>query len=309
MFWALLAGIAACTNAAYYIANKRFLRTLDPNLLAASGFLFTSFFLFLITLTRGIPALGPQFLMATLATVFLNVIATTLTFRALASSDISLAIPMISFTPLFLLVTAALLLGEYPSVIGLLGILIIVAGSYVLNTAAEHERLTDPFRNMISHPGVLAMLVVAFLFAVAINFDKMVVQNSDPFFGSATVFLMLGLSFAIIALVARVRLAGSNRMSAASGGAGDGRQSGIPGPVLPLIGAGIIIGLLLMTESVMINIAYLTQIVPYIISIKRMSIILIVLYGTIVFKEKEIVRRLSGACLMVLGAILILAFP
>jgi len=49
--------------------------------------------------------------------------------------------------------------------------------------------------------------------------------------------------------------------------------------------------------------------VPYVIAIKRMSLILIVLYGTIVFREKELVRRLSGAGLMVLGAVLILAFP
>jgi uncharacterized membrane protein len=60
---------------------------------------------------------------------------------------------------------------------------------------------------------------------------------------------------------------------------------------------------------VTVNTAYLLQIVPYVIAIKRMSIILIVLYGTIIFREKEIVRRIAGAALMVFGAVLILSFP
>ena len=48
------------------------------------------------------------------------------------------------------------------------------------------------------------------------------------------------------------------------------------------------------------------QIVPYIISIKRMSIIFIVISGAIVFREPNIVRRLGGAGLMVIGAVIIL---
>jgi len=53
----------------------------------------------------------------------------------------------------------------------------------------------------------------------------------------------------------------------------------------------------------------LLQIVPYVIAIKRMSIILVVLFGTLIFRENDIGRRLAGAGLMVVGALLILAFP
>jgi drug/metabolite transporter (DMT)-like permease len=307
MFWALLSGIGACTNAAYYIANKKFLERLDPNLLAASGFFFTSVFLLVIACINGIPVIGPQFLGAVIATTLLNILATTLTFRALRSSDISLAVPMLSFTPLFLVGTAALLLGEFPSAVGILGILTVVAGSYVLNTADEHERITDPFRDMISHPGVMSMLAVSFLYAVAINFDKMVVLNSDAAFGSGIVFLLLGTSFAFIAVLGRAGFLPAGLMPTPLL-----KVSDLPNVVLSswqyLLLAGILTGILITIEAVAINTAYLLQIVPYVIAIKRMSLLLVVLYGTIIFREKEIGRRLAGAGLMVIGAVLILAF-
>jgi drug/metabolite transporter (DMT)-like permease len=308
MFWAFLAGIGACTNAAYFIVNKRFLEQLDPYPLAASGFLFTALFLLVLSFINGIPAIGPEFFFAVAATTFLNIIGTILTFRALSSSDISLSIPMLSFTPFFLMGTAALILGEYPSFVGIIGILIIVAGSYILNTQAEHERLFDPFRAMISHPGVVGMLVVAFLYAIAINFDKIVVLNSDVYFGSGFVVLLLGISFAAIALTERYGHLPSILQNPKPRMAVN-RCGEPPASWRYLAGAGILTGLLISLEAVAIYSAYLIQIVPYVIAIKRMSIIFIVLYGTIIFKEKEIVRRLSGAGLMVLGAVLILAFP
>lgn len=199
MFWASLCAIGACANAGYYIVNKKFLKTLDPDILAASGFLCAGTILFLVSAANGLPALGPLFIPAVAATAVINVAATLFTFRALATTDISLAVPMISFTPLFLIGTAALLLGELPSAAGTCGIIIIVVGSYVLNTAAEHTRITDPIRAMIRSPGVCSMLAVAFLYAVAVNFDKIAVKNSDPFFGAAMTMLLIGMAFVPIA--------------------------------------------------------------------------------------------------------------
>lgn len=308
MSWAILAGIAACTNAAYFIANKNFLKRLDPNVLASAGFLCTSLFLLLIAILNGIPVIGPWFFPAVAATTVLNIIATTLTFRALVSSDISLAIPMLSFTPLFLVGTAAILLGEIPSVIGIFGIVIVVAGSYILNTAEGHTRILDPFRDMIRNRGILAMLVVAFLYSVAINFDKMVVLNSDAFFGSGIVFFVLGISFGTIAALGWNGYLPQTFMAPRHPApAPDCTTPPFPWKYLAV--AGILTGFLITIEAVAINTAYRIQIVPYVIAIKRMSIILVVLYGTLIFRENDVGRRLAGAGLMVVGALLILAFP
>nr|WP_319375456.1 DMT family transporter [uncultured Methanoregula sp.] len=308
MYWALLAGIGACTNAAYYIVNRQFLRRIDPDILAASGFLFGAVFLLSLSMAKGIPQTGPLFLPAICITAGINILATLLTFRALTSTDISLAVPMISFTPIFLIGTSALILHEIPSFVGIAGIVIVVAGSYILNTSEAHTRLADPFRSMAAHPGVLAMLAVSFLYAVAVNFDKMGVQNSDPVFGAGVTMLLIGAAFVPIALYRRRR----NRSRIAQ--LLSGKPASRPIVVFPFrrreaTVAGILVGFLITLEAVTINSAYTEQIAPYVIAIKRMSILLIVLYGTLVFHEKELVRRLAGAGIMVFGAALILVFP
>jgi uncharacterized membrane protein len=76
-----------------------------------------------------------------------------------------------------------------------------------------------------------------------------------------------------------------------------------------LLAAGIVTGAFLTIEAIVINAAYLVQIVPYVSAIKRMSILITVFCGTLVFREKEILRRISGASVTVLGVVLILLFP
>jgi drug/metabolite transporter (DMT)-like permease len=307
MFWAVLSAIGAGADAAYYIVNKKFLQSLEPDLLAAAGFLCAGTCLLTLSLLRRFPVLGPDFLPAVIADCILNILGTTLAFRALRTTDLSLAVPMLAFTPLFLIGTAALILHEIPSPAGIIGIIIIAVGSFVLNAAEGHSSLMDPLRAMFRDAGVFSMLAVAFLYAIVINFDKMVVLNSDTLFGSALVFSLLGSSFFIIFLLKRYGnlttvpiVTGAHSLPVNDRAVGTWRD---------LATATIIVGIFLTLETVAINQAYLLQIVPYVSAIKRTSILITVVYGTLVFREKELLRRVSGAGLMVLGVVLILLFP
>jgi len=66
------------------------------------------------------------------------------------------------------------------------------------------------------------------------------------------------------------------------------------------------IGLILALEAVTINIAYTMKIVPYVISIKKISILFSVLYGGLIFRENNIFMRIAGASVMTMGVILII---
>lgn len=311
MLWVLLALTGAVTNAGYYVTTKKMLTTIHPHVLAAGSFCATALFLLIIAVQSGIPKTGDMFLVAVAITSAINIVATILTYRALATTDISLAVPMISFTPVFLVGTSFLLLHELPTPGGAIGILVIVTGSYILNLSPGQTSIIDPIRSIARHRGVLYMLIVAFLYAIAVNFDKMVVQESNIVFGSAIVFVVLGCAFVILALFTckyADRLPGTGRT--------------MPGNHVPesepvsrdtplsrygtMAGAFVFIGILITIEAIVINSAYTLQIVPYVISFKRLSIILTVLSGAIFFREKNIGRRLAGAMLMIVGAVLIL---
>ena len=61
-------------------------------------------------------------------------------------------------------------------------------------------------------------------------------------------------------------------------------------------------------SNIFINLAFTMQIVPYVISIKRMAILVSVIFGGVFFHEKNMIRRISAASLMVLGSALIIIF-
>lgn len=305
MLWFVLSIIGATADAGYYISVKNFLQTTDPHILAAGGYSCTGIILLLISWIHGFPAIGDDFAGALIASSALGIFAILLSFAALKHTDISLAVPMISFTPFFLILTAFLLLHELPSPLGIAGIVTIVAGSYVLNLSSSHKKLADPFRAIVTNRGVVFMLIVSLIYAVAINFDRIIVANSDPVFGSSIACLVLGLSFVVISVATRLRDRKSSKSLSEQGGPQKRGVAPETAPVLHYAGPFALLGVLLSVAAVSINSAYTLQIVPYVIAIKRMSIIITVLYGAFVFREDEVVRRVAGAALMVAGAVLI----
>ena len=308
MLWVILAIIGAISNAAYYIIIKNHIRDRDPRILTACGMFISGLLLLIIAVVQGIPPIGPDYYSAVVLSGILNIIGLGLIFRAMESSDLSLSMPMLSFTPVFLIGTSYLLLDEVPSSAGVAGICIIVSGSYVLNISAEHEHYLDPVRSMVQNRGSWYMLIVAFLFAASVNYDKIAMLNSDPVFGMAFTLLIIGIAFAVIVLYSG-RSAGPNLQIAVT-------RDPVPPihalkPAVPLrlyIVPSILAGIFVTAECISINIAYTLQIAPYVIAIKRLGIIVMVLYGTIICAEDEIRTRLLGSALMVGGAVIILLF-
>lgn len=307
MLWIFLALLGAVTNATYFIIVKMYITSLDPKLLTGIGFTFGGCLLFLLSALRGFPSIGPDFFAAVAITSVLNILGLSLIFKALSSSDLSLSVPMLSFTPAILIGTSYIILHETPSMFGFAGICIIVSGSYVLNIAEEHEHYLDPIKAMMKNRGSWYMLIVAFIFAVSINFDKIVLLNSDPFFGMALTITTIGI--ALLLMSAYSCYAGRKRSQVYS--SGDTDEAVLQARAIPVqkfFLLTLLIGVFVAVEAASINVALTLQIVPYVIAIKRLSIIFMVLYGTLVFSEGDIGKRVMGASLMVAGAIIILLF-
>jgi len=302
MLWVILAIIGASANAAFYIVVKKYVHSLDPRLLTAIGFILGTGILLSVSAVQGFPPIGPEYWTAVIVSAALNVIGLTLIYAALSSSDLSLSMPMLSFTPAFLIVTSFILLGEVPSLFGIAGIMIIVSGSYVLNISSEHENFLDPIRSMVKSRASWYMLIVAFLFAASINYDKIGMLNSDPVFGMTFTLLFIGISFAIIWAAVTISAKDQSPVH------GIAMKMTLSDRFKPYIVPSIIVAFFASVECVSINIAYTLQIVPYVIALKRLAIIIMVLYGTIVCRESGLVARFIGATMMVGGAVVIILF-
>lgn len=294
MIWFPLALAGAMAQAMYSAGAKILLRQVPVAQVAGGSFLVAAVSLAVISLLRGFPSVEPGFSEAVLVTVMINTVATVLFYRALSNSDLSLCLPILSFTPVFLLITSFLILGEIPSIAGLAGIFLVAAGSYLLAADGKSCRARGwkgPFRFLLSDMGVRFMLIVAFLYSISVNYDKVVVERSDPVFASAVV---LGFLACIFILWTTIQiLSGKSYPPVAMG-----KTKGTSLLMLAL-------GLVLTLEAVTVNTAYTLSLVPYVIAIKRLSVLFGVIIGGYLFRESCIRQRATGTIVMVTGTVLI----
>lgn len=117
-------------------------------------------------------------------------IQTYFMYRAVREADISTVTPVMALLPVFNIGSSFLLLGEVPSIIGFIGIMLVVFGTYLMLWQKEKG---IPF----SVP-VLLMIAAMFCIAIGSSLDKVSMSVSNPVFygfmntlGASVVFLVL----------------------------------------------------------------------------------------------------------------------
>jgi len=267
------------------LSGKFGLRQLDEFFISWSMMAFALPVLLPLLFIIEIPELNGSFYQALFFGGVLNGISLLLYMRAIRLSPLSITIPMITFTPLFLLATSPIMLGEFPSAIGIFGVLLIVFGSYMLNIKRRGKGFLEPFRALLEEPGPRLMLLVAFIWSITSNIDKIGVQNSSPIFWSIAMTCFLAVALFPVML----RFSDHSRQKIVS-------QS------KPLIALGVFHALTFITQMIAINFI----LVAYVISIKRGSAVLSVVWGHLFFDEKGLRERLVGVIIMVGGVFLIM---
>ncbi len=205
--------------------------------------------------------------------------------KAIKSSPLSLTLPFLAFTPGFVILTGWLVLGENITTGGLLGIVLIVIGSYVLNLSKINSGFLDPFSAILREPGSRLMLLVSFIYAFTSVIGKLAVLHSNPYVFGA--LYNIALTTLMVALIPFSRAA-------------DPMRGFMKKPL-----AGVILGAT-VSLSVFSHFIAISKIeAAYMISVKRTSLIFGVLYGAWLFREEKIIERLTGAVIMLIGVFLI----
>lgn len=209
--------------------------------------------------------------------------ATLLYFRALQVSPLSLCMPFIAFTPLFLIPTGYVLLGELPSSVKLIGVLLVVLGSLVMHRQLFAVSWLEPVKAIVRERGSRYMLMVAFIFSLTNPLDAKLVRMSDAYMLAFSYGILLSLIFATMAIVRRA----------------DWRLVMRSAPFwIILAGVGeTAVNLLQFSSHNFIDVVIT-------ISLKRAGIVLSVLMGWLVFKERDITDKLIAATVMVAGALM-----
>jgi len=282
MLWLILALCTAFFEATKDVYIKYVVRKIDTGIVILSMWLYAVPFLAIILVIMGIPPLQPYVWGILLLNGILLAISGMCIVRGLKLDDVSVTVPLLSFTPALLLITSPLIVGEFPSLGGLFGILLIVIGSYVLNLSKRKKSLFAPFKALIERKGSRLFLVAAAIYSITANTDKIGMEGSSPFFWGTAQAVAVSLCLLIYMLFRQDRKI---------------RQLVKPSLVL--------LGLIFATLVTFHMIALQLTIVPYLIAIKRTSILIGIIMAHFLFKERNFSERFSGATLMVLGVALI----
>lgn len=284
--WLPLGLIAALGTAAADALTKRHFADLSPYGMSLAQWLFALPYLLAVGLIMPWPPVGRVFWLAVAAAMPMEVTAALLYMRAIKVCPISLCIPFLAFTPVLLIFTGRLILGESLNRWGVAAVVLMAAGSYLLSLSTGRHGLWEPFRALLREPGTRFMLAVAVLYSGTAALGKLAILHSDPaFFGVVYPLVFSGLMLA-------------------------GYPLSNPKPARTLLARGgwaAVLGFCL--AATILSQVYGLKMAPvaYLIGVKRTSVFFSVVLGGLWLRERPIGPRLMGAGLMA-GGVLLLAF-
>lgn len=225
-----------------------------------------------------------SYLVYLLADTALVAFAILLYYRAVQVSPLSLTIPFLAFTQVFLLLTGKVLLGEIPPLLKSEGVIFVMLGSLLMHRQAFRAGIFGPLKAVWRERGSRYMLAVSFILSLTNPLDKKLVMMSDAFFYAWAYAIMLLLFFTMPLLIRR-----------------EGPVGTVPLAAKWIAIAGLLDAFTLLLQFESHN--YIDVVIT--ISIKRAGIVLAVLAGWLIFREREIADRLLGSAVMVAGVLMI----
>ena len=131
-------------------------------------------------LTGGVPHVSQSFFIYMLISAVLDTAAFIFSFKAIKLSPISLIAPIMSFAPVFTTIIAITTLGESPTPIKFVGILLIVIGVYLLNASDIKEGIFLPIKNLVKDKGVQFAFASTVIWSITPIFQKKALLDMSP---------------------------------------------------------------------------------------------------------------------------------
>ncbi|MEY6434136.1 DMT family transporter [Thioalkalicoccus limnaeus] len=287
--WLTLSLICAFSLASADAATKAWLRDYSTRELTLIRFTLTG--VLMTPLLAGLPPLAdlPVAFWGWIAILLpLEILAMLMYMAAIRDHPLSQTLPYLAFTPAFVILIADWVLGEKVSAQGAVGILLIVGGSWLLNVqqarAADWRTWAAPLAATFHQRGSRMMLAVALLYAVTATLGKGALQYMAPEHFGAFYFLLLGAATLVLIGLPR------------------------PGTLLRVWRRPWAVLIVTGLNAIMVTTHFLAiQLVEvaYMIAVKRLSLVIGILYGAWLFHEAGLRQHLMAAGLMLTGVFLI----
>ena len=283
--WFFYAFLAAFSWATADLFSKKLMieRGMDEYITLWARFAFAVPLLGAFLVFQGVPSVALSFWWTVLIWLPGDLVASLLYIKAVKGYPLSLVVPLLSTAPVFMILTSIVILGEYPSYGGIVGVFLVTLGSYTLNLHMMEEGILAPLKALYQVKGARYAIIAAFIFSVDTAIGKIALQASNAVFFSFFYSAAMALGFLPVLLFTSgrpFRLGGDWRFGA--------------------VGFLFAVGVLAFLKAIgLANIAYVS-------GVGRLSMVIAVLYGRFFFGEVHLRQRLAGSLIIFVGVFLIL---
>lgn len=286
--WIIFSLAAALLASFNPIISKRLLADTDVSVVAWAGQAFglPLLALNLILFFGPLPRVDGWFFIGILGSALLNTLAHLAATQALKEGEASLVAPLFVFSPAVTLLVSSVALHEIPARLPLIGVGLVILGAYLLALSSWRAVLV-PLQIIAYRRSVWLAIAASVFWGITPVFEKTAILHTFPENPTAAAFGAL-LALAIILFPIMQRSAHHPAAQIRTRWRGF-VALGVIGGIAPLFGYA----------------AFSLGLVGYVSALFKMSSVFALLWAFLFLQEKDVPRRLPGALVLVIGAILI----
>lgn len=281
--WFLLSLLTAFVTASVDAWSKKFFGKLGLKAMAIAPLVYSLPLLVLTLIFIEKPSVDKRFYISILIGLPINILSYFLYMKAILLSPLSLSLPFLAFTPVFMIFTGYLVLGEVPNYLGVVGIILVVSGAYVLNISPNMKDPFLPIKSFFREKGSVLMALVSILFSFGAVIGKLGIISSSPLYFSCMFFIVQNILILLFTI----------------------KQLSVLKQVSRFHPKLMVVGTFYFSHILFHNYAISMVEASYMIAVKRLSILFGMIYGAVLFKEENLRFRILGGLLMVVGAAII----
>ena len=202
--------------------------------------------------------------------------------KAMKTGELSVLGPVNSYKSIVGIITGIILLGEIPNVWGLVGVALIIYGSYFVLDNTEDRFTWALFKRKEIQYRIWAMILTGI---EAVFVKKVIILSSV--LTSSILWCWLGAIFSFLLMIT---------------------DKSTSRPLLQRSGMGKFLFLVVCTGITLIATLYTFENMPvgYALSLFQLSAIVSIFLGHKIFKEKDVIKKLIGSVIMILGSAMII---
>jgi drug/metabolite transporter (DMT)-like permease len=285
IYWALASAVIGSTNA---LIEKHLLNREHAMQFAASLSVVTACIAVPFLVLGDLSTLTPLAVAAIFAISVLAAIAYVLVVKAARHMEVSTVSPLLVLRPAFIALLAFVFLGESLTRLQAAGILLLVAGTYVLETH-KADTLLGPIRELWSSKYVHFVILALFIYSCTALVDRYLLANMgvDPFAFIGLIHLFIMVNFMVMIAVFHDGFTGIKNGFRAGGFA--------------LLAVGLLTFAYRFASTMAVNQMFVGLVAP----VTSLSAFFTTFIGGELFHEKNLARKTVACCIMLLGAAMV----